>query len=100
MPTQTEHAAKMGYATPPPKAAKPAAATAKSLQDALDRPLSSYYDRREARLRSDAEGLRIARQEREQVAAFARARGISADDLHEALAVMHERDEYPRSKET
>jgi hypothetical protein len=51
-------------------------------------------------LRDDAEGLEGARRERKQVEAFARARGVSPEHLHEALAVMHERDQFPLSKET
>lgn len=91
-------AAKMGYQTPTRAAPPPrAAAAGKSLYNTLDRSLSSYYDRRESRLRSDAEGLKTARQERVQVEAFAKKRGISADDLHEALAALHEHDLFPKS---
>jgi hypothetical protein len=96
-----QRAAKMGYgAAPSATAPVRPAAPKKSIYntDGLDRPLSSYYDRREAKLRSDAEGLRIARQERAQVEAFARKRGISADDLQQALSVVHEHDEWPRSQ--
>ena len=67
----------------------------------LDRPLASYYDRREARLRDDREGIETARKERQQVERLCSVqRGITADDLHEALAVMGEYDAFPKGPET
>ena len=63
-------------------------------------PLASYYDRRLVRLRDgDVEGRATARLERRQVAAFARKRGISSQDPHAALAVVHEHDTHPKSEE-
>jgi hypothetical protein len=102
MSTQNERAAGMGYVGP--TAAKPRAAAEpqKSLygNSGLDVPIASYYDRREASLRRDREGMETARAERKQVEAFARARGIKSKHLHEALAVMGEYDQYPKRPET
>ncbi len=63
-----------------------------------DLALSNYFDRREASLRSDRERLAEARKEREQVEAFARTRGISADDLNQALTAMHDHEALPKSQ--
>jgi hypothetical protein len=101
-----QRAAKMGYGGKTSTAPKPPAAPSPSAQrmyggnGGLDVPLSSYYDRREASLRDDREGIDTARAERQQVEAFARARGITPEDLHTALAVMGEYDQYPKSPET
>jgi hypothetical protein len=100
MSTHTERAARMGYGGP--VASKPKAEAPKVTSiynNPYDVPLANYYDRREAKLRADAEGLETARRERKQVEDFARARGVSPEHLHEALSVMHERDEYPLKKE-
>jgi hypothetical protein len=100
MSTQSERASRMGYGGPTAAKLRAAAAPIKTLHgNPYDLPLANYYDRREAKLRGDAEGLESARRERQQVETFARARGVSPEHLHEALSVMHERDEYPLSKE-
>lgn len=102
MSTHTERAARMGYAGP--AAAKPRAVAEpqKSLygNSGLDVPIASYYDRREATLRRDREGMETARAERKQVEAFARSRGITSEHLHAALAVMGEYDNFPKKPET
>ena len=103
MTTHTERASKIYGSTKAPTAPQPAAPAAKSLygnNGGLDRPIASYYDRREASLRRDREGMDTARAERKQVEAFARARGITPEHLHEALAVMGEYDNFPKRPET
>lgn len=111
MSTHSERAGKLyGGPGPAPTAVKPTKALArpraksapvKSIYgNPYDTALSNYYTKREASLRGDVEGLEIARRERKQVETFARVRGLSAEHLHQALAVVHERDLYPLSKET
>jgi hypothetical protein len=64
-----------------------------------DLAIASFYDRREAKLREDREGLAVARQERAQIANFARSRGMAPEDVHAMLAVVHEHEALPRGKE-
>ena len=104
MSTHTERAARMGYTTTARRAVAPTprAQAAARMYDhgGLSLPISSYFDRRESGLQDDREGYETARKERHQVEAFARARGISAQDLHTALAVMGEHERFPKSTET
>jgi hypothetical protein len=105
MSTHTERATRMygGNAASTPKPPTAASASAQRMygnNGGLDRPISSYYDRREASLRADREGMETARAERKQVEAFARSRGITPEHLHEALAVMGEYDRFPKGPET
>jgi hypothetical protein len=67
--------------------------------DSYGAPISSYFDRHEAALRDDAEGLATSRLERQQVEAFARKRGIKSADLHDALSVVLEHEAHPKSPE-
>jgi hypothetical protein len=62
-----------------------------------DGAAAAYYDRRDAKLVDDREGLELSRRERQQVLQFARKRGISAADLQAALAVVGEHDALPKS---
>lgn len=106
MSTHTERASRMGYGGKAAPIAKPPAAPNASAQTmygnngGLDVPLASYYDRREAWLQDDEEGLKTARTEREQLEAFARSRGMSPEHLHEALTVVGEYDTWPKKPET
>ena len=105
MSTHTERAQKFyGGASAPaaraPHAPSPGATRMYGNNGGLDQPLASYYDRRVASLRDDREGIETARKERQQVESFARSRGISAYDLQNALAVMHEFDQFPKKPET
>lgn len=63
--------------------------------------LNSYYARRDARLnaKGDREGLEVSQRERTQLEAFAKARGMSSEDLHAALSVVLEHETFPRSPE-
>jgi hypothetical protein len=105
MTTHTERASKMygGNAAPAakrPSTPSPSAQRMYGANGGLDRPLSSYYDRRESGLRNDREGVDAARKERKQVEAFALSRGITPEHLHEALAVVSEYDQFPKKPET
>jgi hypothetical protein len=98
--SHTDRAARMGYGGPVSAKPRAAAAPIKTLHgNPYDLQLANYFDRRESALRDDAEGLELARLERKQVENFARARGIAPEHLQEALAVMHEHDNFPKSKE-
>jgi hypothetical protein len=64
-----------------------------------DLAIASFYDRRQAKLGGDREGLEVARRERKQIASFARRHRMAPEDLHTMLAVIHEHDAMPRSQE-
>jgi hypothetical protein len=104
MTTSREDAGRVLYGGRPAEGAKPAARakqpSGKSLYstDGYGGALASYFDRREAKLRDDREGLEISRRERRQVEAFARKRGIRAADLQEALVVLLEHEAHPKAQ--
>ncbi len=109
MSTHNERAARL-YGTTASPLARTTSTPATSRQVAAERlyggsgdgygpAISSYFDRREARLRDDAEGLATSRLERTQVEAFAKKRGIKPTDLHDVLAVVHEHEVFPKSAE-
>ena len=64
-----------------------------------DGALTTYYSRRDARLRArdDTEGLQLSWREQQQVAEFARKHNIAPVDLQEALAVVNEHEAFPKS---
>jgi hypothetical protein len=64
-----------------------------------DGALTTYYSRRDARLRAreDTEGLQLSWREQQQMAEFARKHNIAPADLQEALSVVNEHEAFPKS---
>src|SRR5579871_2765857 len=64
-----------------------------------DLSAANFFDRLEAKLRNDREGLANARRERQAVIEWARKHKVSPDALNVAMLVMGERDAHPLSAE-